>query len=591
MNVLTRSYDVSRTGSNLEETILTPKKVGSNLLRKTPSLQVDKDDDPRLEAQPLYVSQITMNDNNVHDVVYVCTMANNMWAFDANTGNPIWKTNLGHPIKPPTTNKPGEHRKTDIDMWGINICWGILSTPVIDLDTKKLYAVAWTSPDGSGTVASAVHELHEIDITTGQKTDELTITASAPDQVQPGEHVPTFVSSKQKQRAALLLTTVNATKVLFVGCGMTHEEGDPTHGWLLAFEVAPLCATAAWCTSPHGSGVGIWQAGQGPAADGQGGIYVMTGNYGVRLGDSTAPPKAGDFPESIVKLNYTPATNGGKAKLEPVGWFTPFQDSVRNRHGEDDFQDYDLGSAGPVPPPGMNLVVGAGKDGVLYVLDTDTAKFGQGSNFHNLKQIPIFFTYFPGFGIDAANVANLDHLFDGKTHHLHASPVFWNSPARGPMLFCWGENENLRAWTIDPAGTTEFVAKSAEMASAGMGGKGGMPGGFPIVTSNGGNPNTGIVWATAPISQDANRDVVDGILRAYDATALDPVNNADGTPRLKLLWDSTHIPDNKFKFSKFCPPVVADGKVLVTTYEGRVDIYQLPKTAPGPVPTNANLGP
>jgi outer membrane protein assembly factor BamB len=594
MNILTRSYDAFRTGSNREETILTPKNVGSNLLVKTRSLHVD--DDPRLEAQPLYVSQIQMSDGNVHDVVYVCTMANNVWAFDANAGQPIWQqpTNLGRPIQPKLTHNP-RPTSSEIDLWGINLLWGILSTPVIDLETKKLYAVAWTSPDG--TVANGVHELHEVDITSGHKTGRLKITASAPDQVPAGHKAPTFVSSKQKQRAALLLSTVNtgghATKVLLVGCGMTHEEGDPTHGWLMAFELGPLRATAAWCTSPNGSGTGIWQAGQGPAVDGQGGIYVMTGNYGVEAaGGGTAPPKDGDHPESIVKLDYTPAAGGGKAKLEPVGWFTPFQDSVRNRHGDDDFQDYDLGSAGPVPLPGMNLVVGAGKDGVLYVLDTDTAKFGKGSDFSKLKQSPIFFTYFPGFGIDASNVANLDHLFDGKTHHLHASPVFWVSPGRGPMLFCWGENETLRAWTIDRTGKTTFVAKSAEVASAGMGGKGGMPGGFPIVTSNGGNPDTGIVWATAPISQDANRGVVDGILRAYDATALDPVNNGDGTPRLKLLWDSTHIPGNTFKFSKFCPPVVADGKVLVATYEGRVDIYELPVIAPvGPLSTNANLGP
>jgi hypothetical protein len=276
--------------------------------------------------------------------------------------------------------------------------------------------------------------------------------------------------------------------------------------------------------------------------------------------------------------------------LEPVAWFTPFQDAVRNKHGEDDFQDYDLGSAGPVVPPAMNLVVGAGKDGVLYVLDTDTAAFGTGSDFAVLKHEPIFFTYFPGFGVDASKIANLDKLWDSKTHHLHASPAFWESPARGPMLFCWGENETLRAWTIDPTGKTTFVAKSAEVASAGLGGKGGMPGGFPIVTSDGNTPGTGIVWATAPISHDANHDVVDGILRAYDATAMDPAGNTDGTPRLKLLWDSTHIPGNAFKFSKFCPPVVADGRVLVATYEGRVDIYELPRASQGPAPTNANLG-
>jgi hypothetical protein len=85
--------------------------------------------------------------------------------------------------------------------------------------------------------------------------------------------------------------------------------------------------------------------------------------------------------------------------------------------------------------------------------------------------------------------------------------------------------------------------------------------------------------------------VVEGILRAYDATALDPIGNADGTPRLKLLWDSKHIPHNAFHFSKFCPPVVADGKVLVPTYDGRVDIY-IPANPPGgPKPTNAQRMP
>jgi len=115
-----------------------------------------------------------------------------------------------------------------------------------------------------------------------------------------------------------------------------------------------------------------------------------------------------------------------------------------------------------------------------------------------------------------------------------------------------------------------------------------MPGGFPVVTSNGATPNTGIIWSTAPISGDANKHVVEGILRAYDATALDPNRNADGTPRLKLLWDSKHIPGNTFNHNKFCPPVVADGKVFVPTYDGRVDVYGLVIKPAGPVPTNAN---
>jgi len=124
-----------------------------------------------------------------------------------------------------------------------------------------------------------------------------------------------------------------------------------------------------------------------------------------------------------------------------------------------------------------------------------------------------------------------------------------------------------------------------------MGGKGGMPGGFLVVTSNGSTPNTGIVWATAPVSNDANKFVVEGILRAYDATALDVHPNADGTPRLRLLWDSKHIPGNTFNFSKFCPPVAVDGRVLVPTYSGRVDVYTLVAPPGGLLPTNANLAP
>lgn len=132
-----------------------------------------------------------------------------------------------------------------------------------------------------------------------------------------------------------------------------------------------------------------------------------------------------------------------------------------------------------------------------------------------------------------------------------------------------------------------FFAKSAETASAGLGGKGGMPGALLALSSDGGHPNTGIIWALAPISGDANASPVPGILRAYDATNLDPVPDTDGTPRLKLLWDSTHIPHNQFTHCKFCPPVIANGKVFAPTYDGRIDVYGLISPAPGPIPTNA----
>jgi hypothetical protein len=147
------------------------------------------------------------------------------------------------------------------------------------------------------------------------------------------------------------------------------------------------------------------------------------------------------------------------------------------------------------------------------------------------------------------------------------------------MVFVWGENESLRAWRLSPeTGSLSFVAKGAEVASAALAasltGMGGMPGGMLSLSSNGKNPNTGIVWALAPIDGDANHDVVAGIARAYDATNLDPTPIDAQTPRLKLLWDSTRS-GVTFKHAKFTTPVVADGRLFVPTYDGHVDMYML----------------
>jgi hypothetical protein len=138
------------------------------------------------------------------------------------------------------------------------------------------------------------------------------------------------------------------------------------------------------------------------------------------------------------------------------------------------------------------------------------------------------------------------------------------------MLFCWGENENLRAWNIDGTGKVTYLARGHEVASAGLPPAGGMPGGMLTLSANGTNPHTGIVWSAGPLNGDANKHVVEGVLRAYDATEFG--TNPDGSRYLKLLWDSKRLPGT-FNHDKFCPPVVWGGKVYVTTYDGRVDVY------------------
>ena len=155
--VLTRSYDNGRTGANTSETVLTPAVVSQGL-RKLFSLRVT--DDPRIEAQPLYVPGLTMNDGQKHDVVYVFSMANTVWAFDANTGKRIWSApvSLGPAFRPKVVSKAGQHRATEIDSWGINIRWGILSTPVIDLDAHMMYIANWTI-DSNGKRLLRLHGL------------------------------------------------------------------------------------------------------------------------------------------------------------------------------------------------------------------------------------------------------------------------------------------------------------------------------------------------------------------------------------------------------------------------------------------------
>jgi hypothetical protein len=227
----------------------------------------------------------------------------------------------------------------------------------------------------------------------------------------------------------------------------------------------------------------------------------------------------------------------------------------------------------------------------MYIFDRDHL----GNAFQDysvLKQNPpLFITYDAPSG--KSSTGDLDFFAaDNKTHHLHGSPVAWNSPDRGLLFFVWGENEYLRAWKLDgKTGKASLLAKGGEIVTS-DGPHGGMPGGLLTLSANGSVAHTGIVWATAPIHHDNSQTVGSGILRAYDASELDSNKNGDGTPRLKLLWDSVAGNSGKgtiaqqefpFVFDKFCPPVVADARLIVPTYDGHLDIYTLknPTAPPG----------
>jgi outer membrane protein assembly factor BamB len=593
--VLTRSYDNGRTGANVSETVLTPQLVGARGLKKIKSLKID--DDPRIEAQPLYAPDLEMADGKKHNVVFVASMGNHVWAFDADERNErrhvLWKSKqLGRPFRPPETRAPGLGRSTPIDLYGINIHWGILSTPVIDLEAKTMYVVNWMV----GTDGQPALFAHCLRLKDGMEVGSpVPIRARLLDDhgqvVMDANHRPVELYPNQKQRAALLLVPLRGEhKTLFVATSGGEIPCAP-HGWIVAIDVDSFTQTAAWVSTPMSFGGGIWQASQGLSADDEGNVYALTGNGGYNTETCPTPndPKPDvtedfngktDFAEAFVKLKYEKFGTGG-GKLTLIDWFIPFRDVDRRTDDNYDYQDQDLGSGAPVLPPQTSLLLGAGKDGLLYVLDRGNLGKKVG-DLSGLKSPPVYITFngvgLPSSGAPIDFTLGDDTRHPSKTHHLHGSPVYWDG-ANGPMIFSWGENESLRAWRINPiTGEVSFVGKGAEIASgklaAETSGIGGMPGGMLTLSSNGKLPNTGIIWALAPIDGDANSDVVDGVARAYDATRLDDAPIDASTPRLKLLWDSnrSHV---RFRYSKFCTPVVTDGKLLVPTYNGRVDVYML----------------
>jgi outer membrane protein assembly factor BamB len=575
--VTTRSYHNSRSCANSKETVLNVSNVTQRGIKKLFSLPIPGDK-RGCEAQPLIAPNVRIADGSSHDLVILATMVNTVLAYDAHDGTLIWQIGLGNPIKGTKA----------IDLYLVNDHWGILSTPVIDKDSNILYCVSWTSPDGEFN--KGVHSLHAISLRDGTEVVPRISLEGAT--YNPGNGLPVqkFLSKERKQRSGLLLTSVHGVKTVFIASGTISENDSQARGWIIAVDVNSFEIAATFTSSSRFHGGGIWQAAQGLASDSKGFIYCMTGN-GAFDGKT-------EFGESFIKLKYTPPNAGHSGKLEAVDWWSPFSDTGRvgldptlialpkldtgRASNANDFDDMDLGSGGPVLIEDFDIIAGSGKDGILYVMDsnkmgktTNTDFADPSKNYSKLKSTPIWFTFFPGFGVNAApqDITTLNVNFFNRTHHQHSTPVVYDSPVHGKMLFNWGENECLRAWTISNDGIVTFLALGNEFASpkASDENKGGMPGGIISLSSNGKVPGSALIWALVP-EGDANRHLTPGILYCYDAN--DFATDADGTKRLKVLWKSSDW-GLTFTHPKFNAPVVSGGNVFVPTYDARIDVYGL----------------
>jgi outer membrane protein assembly factor BamB len=363
--------------------------------------------------------------------------------------------------------------------------------------------------------------LYALDLLTGR------IKAS----VEVGASNAAFVQKWQLNRPGLLLTNGS----IYVGFG-AHADQGPWHGWLFAFRATDLQPRGSFNTTPNGFGAGLWQSGTGLAADEAGLIYVMTGN--------SSRPGTPDLTNSFVQLRHDAA--GGQFQVAGTFHVATGQSIDLN------VCDLDLGSSGPVHVPGTRIILGGGKQGILYNIDTaDMAHprqaFAAAKNQYDASPPPC-------------------RIWADVTAwpHLHGAPALWPGlPDGSTRVYMWAERDRLKGFRLSNGtlATTPF-AQSADIAPDMS-----MPGGVLSVSADGGLIGTGIVWATRPSDCpagdhsdmdhrpcNAQFKIVPGILKAFDA----------GT--LEELWSSSSSADSLGMLGKFNPPTIAHGRVYVGTF-------------------------
>jgi hypothetical protein len=502
VDVLTQHNDQWRTGANTNETVLTTANVTSSQFGKLYSYAVDGS----VYAQPLYVSGLSIS-GGTHNVLYVVTMEDSVYAFDADTNTTYWHNNFtdGNITPVPITDITGNNNLN------IHGDVGILSTPVIDRTSGTIYVLARTK---NTNINQHIQTLHALDITTGaEKFGGPVVIPQANG----------FSSLMQNQRPGLAEANGN----IYI-CWGSHEDIVPYNGFIMAYNATTLAQAAFFNTTPGGSQGAVWMAGQAPAIDHSGNIYVTTGN-----GDWNGTTQWG---ETCLKLTPT---------LTVSDWFTPADYATLNAN------DTDFGAGGclllPTSAgyPSTSYVLTGGKEGKIFVLNKTSGSMGHETS-----------------GDTGASQVWQAIQTTACTHHIHGTPVYWNSGSQGQMIYVWGENDVGKSFKFNGATftTTPFTQTAVTSPTTGCG----MPGSILSLSANG-NAN-GILWASCVYTGDAVHDIVPGILRAYDANNL-------GTE----LWDSyqNQTRDDFGNLAKYCPPTVVNGKVYMATFSDTVCVYGL----------------
>jgi hypothetical protein len=493
--------DNFRTGQNLAESILTPSTV-------TPSqfgLQFTDAIDAAAYAQPLYVPNVAIPNQGTHNVVYVATENDSVYAFDADApGPPLWHDSFIDPAHNITAVP-----SNDLGCGDLTPIIGITATPVIDPAAPAgptLYVLSKVKL-GAG---SYQQQLHALDIATGleRANSPVTIAASVPGTGAGSVRgVVSFDPLLQHDRPALTL----ANGVVYLSFA-SHCDIPPYHGWILGYDQTSLAQVVVYNTAPNGEQAGIWQSGCGPGVDTNGDLIEITGNGTF---DTKAPRT--NYGDSFLRL--TP----GAGTLSVSSFFTPLNELVL------DDDDLDLGSGGNLllpdqPGPNPHLMVGAGKFGILYLVNRDSMG---------------------GFN---ANVDQVVQEVTNQTSGIFSTLAYWqgNVPNVGlqNMIYAISVGEQPKMFVLSNGMIQTPPSTAMGIFIFGY------PGASPVISANG--TTGGIMWA---INSSGWHNGDPAVLYAFDATNL----NAE-------LYDSNRFAaDNPGPAVKFTIPTVANGSVYVGT--------------------------
>ncbi len=524
ISVLTQHNDNTRAGLNSKETILTTSNVNSKQFGKLFTMPVDD----QVYAQPLVVADLSIGSGK-HNVVFIATVNNSVYAFDGKSGSLYWNKNFTVTgMRPPNSLDMSSGWCTPYKDITHNI--GIIGTPVIDSVAKTIYFVS-RSTDGT----HFFQYLHAVNIVNGneQTGSPVAIGASVPGTGDGSiNNIVSFDPLKNNQRQGLTLVS----GVVYITYS-SHCDWNPYHGWILGYDSKNLQQLIVYNDTPSGENGGIWESGMGMAADTEGNLYITTGNGTVGQGNLFTTSGNGTG-ENNPNPDPTNLTNRAESalKLTPAcsiltvsSYFTPTNYVNFNN------SDLDYGVMGTFLIPNSSYYFTGAKDGNLYLLNKDNMGGYSASSNQVQQTIPI-------------------------NASLHSQPSYYRGSTK-EFVYVWSENDQLRALLFD---RTTNTFSNNQIVSTDNGPTGGS-GADLSVSSYGTVDGSGILWAAYALNGDAGQGVFPGVLRAFDANDI-----------TKELWNSTiNGSDAVGNFSKFSSPTIANGHVYLATFSNQVDAFGL----------------